>query len=545
MKDLQTGTPPLPHEIDPFLIEVIRHALSAAAEEMSLVMTRSARSSVLREGGDLSSTITDADGELAAQGRDLPMHLGVMAYTVKHFLKCVPRERLRPGDAWLLNLPDIGGNHLPDVKLIRPIFHRGTLVAFAVNLAHWPDIGGAWPGSYYAQAFDSIQEGLRIPPIRLFTSDGVDREKLDFILANVRGPVEREGDIMAQMAATRAGERRVQELCDEHGAEVVTATLARLCDLSEIEMREGLRAIPDGTYRGVDHMDLGGADGGPAAVRVAITIAGDEAEFDLSESDDIVTNYYNTTPFVVGSAVAYAARLLSGRDMQQNGGTLRPIRIITRPGSLLDPGPNKPVVGGNHETSQRIVDAIFRAMEHVVPERISAGGPTTTAVLILSEPCDDGTWKTFFEVHGGGEGARHDRDGCPAVRVHLGNTGNTPVEMIEALHAIEVERQELRSGSGGNGQHRGGDGYTMSYRILALRMMLTTCVDRMVVPPFGIQGGEDGKPYRLTLVRGEDGSEHAIPGVANLQVGRGDRIIIETCGGGGFGKPRQNAALPA
>ena len=204
--------------VDPITLEVIRHALSATAEEMSLVVMRSARSPLLREAGDLSSALTDADGHLIAQGRDIPMHMGVMSFTVREFLKRVPRERLEPGDVWFLNLPEVGGNHLPDVKAIRPIFVDGAIVAFAASLAHWADIGGAVPGSYVAGATDAWQEGLRIPPFRLFTAAGPDREKLDMICANVRGADEREGDILAQVAASRAADERVQHICAEHGA---------------------------------------------------------------------------------------------------------------------------------------------------------------------------------------------------------------------------------------------------------------------------------------------------------------------------------------
>ena len=204
-----SGKQGMKNAIDPFTVEVIRHALTAAAEEMSFVVMRSARSPLLREAGDLSSAITDHKGDLIAQGRDIPIHLGVMSFTVKKFLERVPAERLQPGDVWFLNLPEVGGNHLPDVKAIRPIFLEGRLFAFAVSLAHWGDIGGAWAGSYFAAATETWQEGVRIPPLRLFTADGIDEEKRDFLLANLRGPAEREGDLLAQMASTRAAEGRL------------------------------------------------------------------------------------------------------------------------------------------------------------------------------------------------------------------------------------------------------------------------------------------------------------------------------------------------
>ncbi|MDP6088519.1 MAG: hydantoinase B/oxoprolinase family protein, partial [Nitrospinota bacterium] len=209
-------------------------------------------SPLLREAGDLSSALTDAEGELIAQGRDIPIHMGVMAATVKEFLKLVPAGRLAPGDVWFLNLPEIGGNHLPDVKAIRPIHVDGGLRAFAVSLAHWADIGGALPGSYVPNATDAWQEGLRIPPFRLFTADGPQREKLDMILANLRGPEEREGDILAQVAATRTAEQRFQELVGRQGAETVQAAIAALHDQSEAQMRAAIGALPDGTYEGTD-----------------------------------------------------------------------------------------------------------------------------------------------------------------------------------------------------------------------------------------------------------------------------------------------------
>lgn len=519
--------------LDPFVVEVIRHGLSAAAEEMSLVMTRSARSPLLREAGDLSSAITDADGGLVGQGRDIPVHLGAMAFTIRELLKSCPAANMREGDVLIYNLGALGGNHLNDVRVVRPVFVDGAIIAFALSLAHWPDVGGTWPGSYYAAAMDTFQEAMRIPPVLIATAAGLERGILAMILHNVRDPVSCEGDLMAQIAATSAAERRIRDLCAQHGTAVFLAAMTRLHDLSEAEMRAALADLPDGTWEGEDFLDDGGLDNGPARIHVRITISGDTAIFDLSGSCDRVTSFCNTTPFIARSAVVYAARILSGRDMQQNAGALRPLTIITRPGSILEPGWNAAVAAGNHETSSRIVDAIFRAMEHVLPERISAGGPTTAGMLNFSERMPDETWRMLYEVHGGGEGARHDRAGSPATRVHLTNTSNTPVEVIEATYAIRVERQMIRRGSGGAGAHRGGDGVVRSYRVLAEQMLLSTCVERMRVAPFGLKGGADGLPFRIRLER--DGQTQPISGKANVFLRRGDVVTIETSGGGGFG----------
>ena len=481
--------------IDPFTVEVIRHALTAAAEEMSFVVMRSARSPLLREAGDLSSAITDHKGDLIAQGRDIPIHLGVMSFTVKKFLERVPAERLRPGDVWFLNLPEVGGNHLPDVKAIRPIFLEGRLFAFAVSLAHWGDIGGAWAGSYFAAATETWQEGVRIPPLRLCTADGIDEEKRDFLLANLRGPAEREGDLLAQVAATRAAEGRLTRLCEEHGAATIRAALDRLDDLSEAQMREAIAGLPDGVYDGEDFLDDDGPGGKPAAIRVRVEIAGDRASFDFSGTDDAVAGPLNTTPFVAMAAVYYAIKAVAGPEIQPNGGCYRALEVRTRPGSILDPGIDKPVVGGNHETSQRAVDAIMRAFAHAVPERLTAGGSTTAGLLIFGGTRRDGATGTFYETHGGGEGARTDRDGVPVVRVHLTNTMNTPAEIVEAEYMIRVDEQRLRSGSGGKGRHRGGEGMIRSYTVLGEGLTLTTMFERRVVPPYGLMGVRQGEPH--------------------------------------------------
>jgi N-methylhydantoinase B len=522
--------------MDPFSLEVIRHALSAIAEEMSLVVMRSARSPLLREAGDLSSALTDAQGELVAQGRDIPMHMGVMSFTVKEFLKRVPADVLQQGDVWFLNLPEIGGNHLPDVKAVRPVFAGGALRAFAVSLAHWADIGGAVPGSYVPAATDAWQEGLRLPPVRLFNAAGPDREKLDLVLANVRGAGEREGDILAQMAATRVADQRLQDLSARHGADVIGSAMSALHDRAEAQMRAALASLPAGEYDGEDWLDDDAAGGEPLPIRVHISLAGERATFDFSACGDAARGPVNTTPFIAAASVFYAVKALVGSDIQANGGSYRPLQVITRPGSVLEPGPERPVVGGNHETSQRIADAIFRALEPAVPELLSAGGPTTSGLLLFAGEGRDGTWTTLYETHGGGEGARRDRDGAPVIRVHMSNVMNTPAEVIEAEYPVRVLRQQLRRGSGGAGAHRGGEGLHREYQVLADHMSLTSMFERAVVPPYGLQGGRPGAPFRVTVVP-VDGEAYSLPGKANVGLGKGDRVIVESCGGGGYGPP--------
>ncbi|NIR32254.1 MAG: hydantoinase B/oxoprolinase family protein [Gammaproteobacteria bacterium] len=522
--------------IDAVTLEVIRNGLSSIAEEMSLVVMRAARSPLLREAGDLSSALTDAAGELIAQGRDIPMHMGVMCFTVKAFLERVPPERLAPGDVWFLNLPEVGGNHLPDVKAIRPLFVGERLEGFAVSLAHWADIGGAVPGSYVPSATDAWQEGLRIAPLRLFSREGVDREKLDLVLANLRGAEEREGDALAQMAATRAAERGFHELVARHGVDTVRAAMGALHDRAETQMRAAIAKLPRGVYEGEDWLDDDGVDDRRIAIRARIDIGGDEAVFDFSDSDDAVRGPLNTTRFITAAAVYYVMKSLVGIDIQPSGGCYRPLRVVTRPGSVLDPDPARPVVGGNHETAQRVADAVFRALEPAAPALLSAGGPTTSGLLLFGARRADGRWATLYETHGGGEGARAERDGMPVVRVHLSNVMNTPAEVIEAEYPIRVECQRLRRGSGGAGRHRGGDGLHREYRILADDVSLTTMFERRIVPPYGLRGGAPGAPFRVHLITAA-GQRREIPGKTNMHLGRGDRVVVESCGGGGYGGP--------
>lgn len=526
--------------VDPVSLEVIRNALTAIAEEMSLVVMRSARSPLLREAGDLSSALTDAEGHLIAQGRDVPMHMGVMSFTVREFLKRVPAASLRPGDVWFLNLPEVGGNHLPDVKAIRPVFSAGRLLAFAVSLAHWADTGGAIPGSYVPFATDAWQEGLRIPPLRVFNSEGVDREKIDIILANVRGASEREGDILAQMAATRVADERMQQLFAEHGAALVASTIVAIHNRAEAQMRAAIASVPDGLYEGMDWLDDDGSGTERIPIHVEVRIAGDEAIFDFSKTADAVPGPVNTTPFIAAASVFYVMKALLGPEIQPSGGCYRPLKIITRPGSLLHPPPDKPVVGGNHETSQRVADALFRALDPVLPGRSSAGGPTTSGLILFAGRRADGLWTTLYEVHGGGEGARIDRDGMPVLRVHMSNVMNTPAEVIEAEYPIRIECQQLRRGSGGRGQHHGGDGLHREYRILADRMSVTSMFERRLVPPYGLHGGEPGAAFHVNILTA-GGQPREMPGKTNIWLGCGDLVVVDSCGGGGYGSQKSTS----
>ncbi|MBI2468343.1 MAG: hydantoinase B/oxoprolinase family protein [Candidatus Rokubacteria bacterium] len=527
--------------VNPITVEVVRHAVLAIAEEMSAIVMRSARSPLLKEAGDLSSALTDARGRLIAQGRDIPIHLGVMAFTVKELLKRVPRRDFRDGDVYYLNLPEVGGNHLPDVKAIRPVFAGGRLAAFAVSLAHWADIGGAVPGSYVPWATEAWQEGLRIAPVKVFDRRGPTRA-FDLILSNVRGREEREGDCLAQYAACEVAARRLGELFGRYGPATILACFDRFLGEAEGQMRAAIRTIPPGVYTGEDWVDDDGHEDRPIPVRVTVTVKRDRAAFDFAGTGPAVRGPVNTTPFVTSSAVYYSLKSLVAPDVPGNDGCYRPIAVTVPPGTILNPPLDLPLVGGNHETSQRVVDACYKALAAAIPERITAGGPTTSGLLLFGTR-RDGRWQILYEVHGGGEGAGARRDGGHAVRVHMSNVMNTPTEVVETEYPMEVLRHELRPGSGGAGMHRGGCGLVRAYRVLA-ETTLTTMLERRVVPPWGVFGGADGLPYRITLERG--GTRRDVKGKETVRLEPGDVVLIETAGGGGYGDPaRRPAALAA
>jgi N-methylhydantoinase B len=523
-------------EPDVFTVEVVRQALTSIAEEMSLVVMRSARSPLLRDAGDHSSALVAADGGIIAQGRDLPIHLGVMAFSVRETIRRIGVERLAPGDIWYVNLPESGGNHLPDVKAIRPIFHGGELVAFALSLAHYGDIGGATPGSYTPWATDIWQEGFRIPPTRVFAEDRPVDDTLDLILANVRSHDVIRGDLLAQAAATRVADRRLKALLAVHGADTFRAVVARLNDLTENQVRETIRSLPRGVYDGAYALDDRHPDGRHVTIRVRVTIEDDSAVFDFSETDDAVEAPVNGTPYVAAAAVCFFVKAIAAREVFHTDGVFRAVRIVTRPGSLLQPPPTYPVVLGNHETSNRCVDAIMRAMATCVPDRVTAGGCATAAVLIFSGQRADGRWWTFYETHGGGEGAHADRDGLSVTRCLLSNMPNTPAEIVEGEYPILVRTQAIRDGSGGAGRHVGGDGMRRVYEVVGDNVGFTAMLDQCVVAPYGLEGGSDGLPFSLTLVAA-DGTRKPLETRGYRRLVRGDQVILETCGGGGFGSP--------
>jgi N-methylhydantoinase B len=522
--------------LDPAVLEAVRHGSLAIAEEMRFDLMRAARSPVLREAGDLSCALTDDAGLTVAQGNDIPMHLGVMGFTVRSML-ARRHPALRPGDVLFMNHPEVGGNHLPDVKAVRPIFDGDRLWAFAVALAHWPDVGGALPGSYVPHARDLNQEGLVLPPLRLFDADGEVADAMELVLANVRGGEERAIDIRAQAAATAIAERRLTELAAVHGADTIVTGWSILQEESERRMRRALAHLPDGVYDGEDALDDDRTGGEPVAIRCRLTIRGDAATFDYRASADQVLGPVNTTRFITAAATSYVAKAVLAPAVAANAGLDRPLQVLTRPGSVCDAHLGAPIVAGNHETSQRIADAALRALAHVVPDQVVAAGMGSSGLALFSGTGADGEAFFLYETHAGGSGASAGRAGDAATRIHMSNVMNTPAEVIEAEYPLRVEAAEIRTASGGAGARRGGDGLRRRYRVLRDGVRLTTMVERCRVAPPGLDGGADGEPSRLWLER--HGERTPIGGKASVVLMAGDAVVVETAGGGGYGAQRE------
>ena len=526
--------------LDVTILEAVRQGTSAIAEEMRYDLMRSARSPVLREAGDLSCAITDARGSTVAQGNDIPMHLGVMGYTVSELLKWVG-DAVQPGDIYFVNHPDVGGNHLPDVKAVHPVFVDGELVAFTVALAHWPDIGGALPGSYVPHARDLQQEGLVMPPVRLFDADGERTEALDLVLANVRGAEQRHGDVQAQAAAVRIAAGRIQELALRFGVPAVTSAWVAMQSETARRVRRALARLPDGVYDGADALDGDGISSDPVEIRCRIEVAGDHATFDLRDSADQTTGPVNTTRFIAAAAVQYAVKAILAPEAAPNGGLHETITVLTRPGSVCDARLGAPLVAGNHETSQRILDAVMRALGAAGAPRVVAGGMGSSGLLLFTGRHPDGRTFVLYETHAGGSGASAQRPGDAATRIHMSNVMNTPAEVIEAEFPLVVECAAVREGSGGAGIHRGGDGLRRRYRVTADGVQLTTMVERAVVPPPGWAGGAPGALSEIWLQRA--GERRPIPGKTSIALAAGDVVEVLTAGGGGWGAPTQGEQL--
>ena len=511
-------------EYDPIRLEVFKHLFAAIPEEMGVVLRKSSYSPNIKERRDYSCALFDAAGNMIAQAAHIPVHLGSMPLSVAQTLREI---EFRPGDAVILNDPFRGGTHLPDITLITPVFlGDGTLYGFAANRAHHADVGGMTPGSMPV-AQEIFQEGLILPPIKLVAGGELNQGVWELILANVRTPLERAGDLRAQLAANRRGAARLLELVDHYGRQEVTQYMLHLLAYTERMTRRLLASLPNGTYRFTDALDDNGLDDRPVPIAVSVTIEGESATVDFTGSAGQQPSSVNAVEAIALSAVYYVFRCLIGLDVPNNSGCLAPIRVIVPPETVLNARPPAPVAGGNVETSQRIVDALLGALAQACPERVPAASQGTMNNVTIG-----GAGFAYYETIGGGMGARPDSDGPSAVHSHMTNTLNTPVEALEYAYPIRVLRYQVRRGSGGRGRFRGGDGIRRD--ILLLRDAQASLItERRRSAPYGLAGGEPGRPGENVLFR--NGEELPLPGKGTFSLQAGDVLSIRTPGGGGHG----------
>jgi len=519
---------------DPVELEIFKSIFVSIAEEMGVALCRSSFSPNIKERKDFSCAIFDAAGETVAQGDHLPVHLGAMPLSVK---SAINSTRLEPGDVVVLNDPYRGGTHLPDITLVSPVFIKGAAkpIFYVANRAHHSDVGGISPGSM-PLATEIYQEGVIIPPVKLVRRGKIDRDVLNFILANVRTPVEREGDLTAQLAANRIGEKRLLEIVAKYGAKLVLKYMKYLQDYTERIIRRTLREIPDGNYQFIDFLDDDGLSRRPIRLGVEVRIKGEEAEVDFSLSGPQVEGSVNANYAITLSATLYVFRCLVRGDVPYNAGLMRPIKLIAPMGTIVNARPPAAVAGGNVETSQRITDVLLGALAQAVPERIPAASSGTMNNVTFGG-IDPKTGQTFayYETIGGGMGASPERDGLSGVHTHMTNTRNTPVEALEHYLPIRIRRYRLRPNSGGEGQFKGGDGLIREYEFLA-PAKVNILSERRRFSPYGLQGGKPGKKGENRLISG--GREHRLAGKVSIEVGRGDILIIATPGAGGYGRAK-------
>jgi N-methylhydantoinase B len=502
--------------LDPVTLQVLIGGLRAACEEMGAVLIRSAHSANIKERRDCSTALFDRAGELVMQAEHIPVHLGSMPHAVRAVLD----EEQRPGSDWILNDPYRGGTHLPDITLITPIFEHDGLLGYAASRAHHADVGGPTPGGMPAESSRLEDEGLVIPPTR--ADEGV----IAALAARMRNPDQRLADLRAQRAANLLGAKRLGELAERHGVELLRAGMDEVLDYAERRTRAALADLPDGAHKASDVLEDDARDR-DITLRCVATVSGDELTLDFAGTDPQTPGNLNCPLAVTESASFFAVRALVDPDAPPSAGAHRPITVLAPPGSVLNAESPAAVAAGNVETSSRVADLVISALAGVL--RVPAQGQGTMNNLTLAASGDDGSF-TYYETLGGGQGACPDADGPSAIHVAMSNTLNTPIEALETEFPLRVRELSVRHGSGGAGRHPGGDGIVREVEALE-PMAYTLITERRRHRPRGRDGGEDAAAGR-NLLNGEE-----LPSKSAGELRPGDRLRIETPGGGGHGAP--------
>jgi N-methylhydantoinase B len=531
---------------DPIELEIFKNLYHSIAEEMGAALRRTAFSPNIKERQDYSCALFDSAGEVIAMGDHMPVHLGSMPMSVR---AAVDSCKMLSGDVVMLNDPFRGGTHLPDITLVAPVYiylkDRGHAMPdfYVAARAHHADVGGAYAGSM-GLCREIYQEGFRIPPVKIMRAGAVQSDVLALLLTNVRTPEEREGDLRAQIAACHTGAERLREICARYGVDRVKRAAKDLLEYSEELMRAFLLRVPPGQYRAEDFLDNDGISAQPVKIAVTLTFANqkwsrsrlrdDVATVDFTGSDPQVEGSVNAVEAITYSACFYVFRCLLADDVPATAGLMRPIRVIAPQGTIVNARPPAAVAGGNVETSQRIVDVLLRALSKAIPDRIPAAASGTMNNLTIGG-VDPRTGRPFayYETIAGGMGARPTKSGVSGVHTHMTNSLNTPAEALAYAYPLRVLQYSLRPDSGGTGRHHGGDGIVREIEVLT-ECEATLLSERRVLAPWGLSGGSDGSPGKTSVIR-NDGSVETMPGKFSTRLRTGDRIRIESPGGGGWG----------
>ena len=532
---------------DPIELEVFKNLYHSIAEEMGAVLRRTAFSPNIKERRDYSCAVFDSDGEVIAMGDHMPVHLGSMPMSVRAAIRAC---HMGPGDVVMLNDPFRGCTHLPDITLVAPV-HVGHLRVgareappphfYVAARAHHADVGGAYAGSM-GLCREIYQEGLRIPPVKIIRAGKIERDILALLLNNVRTPQEREGDLGAQIAACHTGAERLQEICVRYGVERAQRAASELLEYSEELIRAFLARVPTGTYRAEDFLDNDGISDKPIKIAVTVKVRHDRPKpasqpmvaIDFTGTDPQVQGSVNAVEAITYSACFYVLRCLLAEDVPATAGLMRPIKVIAPEGTMVNARPPAAVAGGNVETSQRIVDVLLRALAQAIPDRIPAAAAGTMNNLTIGG-IDPRTGQPFayYETIAGGMGARPVKPGVSGVHTHMTNSLNTPAEALEYAYPLRIRQYSLRPGSGGRGKHRGGNGIVREIEVLT-DCEVTLLADRRSNGPWGLVGGGAGAPGKASVQR-NDGSVEPMPGKFSTRLRKGERIRVESPGGGGWG----------
>jgi N-methylhydantoinase B len=528
--------------LDPFTLAVIHSSLVGVARDMKIMTMRTAYTELWKEQGDLSCCLMDANGDIIAQDPNgFPIHVTTMPLQLKGTIEALDASTFKPGDVLATNDPYIGGTHLPDVLIARPLFHKGELFGYACNRGHWADIGGMGPGSYSPATTDIHQEGVFIPPVKLFDEGRPNEGVLSMIISNIRNRSVGHGDLRAQYASCGSADRRLSAIIERYGFETVKQAMVEIVNRAEEHTRARIAEFPDGTYHARDCLDGDGLVEGKRWIDVRITIKGSDLEVDLTNSDPQSSGGMNGSHSVAISAVQYAIKAVTDPENPPNAGSYRPIRVITKPGTICDAEPPASMIGFG-EIGYRVMDATLVALAPALgPKAIATGSGSTGTVCVSGrlKRANGDHYFTTLELSSGAHGARSFADGHNAMRCGPGNAGSVPIEADELTNPLLFEKFEIEPDTGGAGKFRGGNGFVRAYRILADNARMCICADRHVTSPPGLFGGRGGAPARYVLDPGTEREQVLSSKTGYISLPRNTLVHTQSAGGGGFGDPQE------